>query len=214
MKNILISGATGAIGSTLARQLDRENHRLILLDRDHFALETLAQQLKNPATLLPLDMWAAPYDHYYALGQEVRDNFGHLDGLIHCAGHCGYLHPLQNTTAEQWLRALQINLTAPFWLTQNLVPALQPVRGRVIFTEHRDLRAQQRNYWHGFGVAQSGLATMIDEWQAEEQALNIVVRRVSPPWLDNDFSRHIYPGGQPQWQPVDSVIPLYMEALL
>lgn len=210
---IFLSGATGSIGRTLARHLDGRGYRLVLSDRDSYELQRLAAELQKEAVLAPLDLWAAGYDQYYALGAEIRASLGSLAALIHCAGHCGNLHPLQHTPPEQWLRALQVNLTAPFWLTQNLVPALQAEGGRVIFTEHRQLREPQSYYWHGFGVSQTALATLIDEWEAEAAALNIRVRRVSPPWLDNNFSRAIFPAGKTEWAPVDSVIPLYEEAL-
>ena len=58
----------------------------------------------------------------------VGSEFGKLDGLVHAAALLGDRIPLEQYDVPTWCRVLHVNLTAPFILTQVLLPSLRQVR--------------------------------------------------------------------------------------
>ena len=50
---------------------------------------------------------------------QVRERFGRVDVLVNNAG-VSLLTPAEYTTAEQWRRVLEVNLTGPFLLSKAL----------------------------------------------------------------------------------------------
>ena len=74
---------------------------------------------------------AADYDR---LAETIGAEFGKLDGLVHAAALLGDRTPLEQYDVPTWCRVLHVNLTAPFILTQVLLPNLRKSRdASVIF---------------------------------------------------------------------------------
>jgi 3-oxoacyl-[acyl-carrier protein] reductase len=109
--NIVITGATGAVGQALARMLDtRENH-LVLIARDAQALENLSASLKNANTRYALDLLDAAAAE--AAMQQAKESLGQLDGLAHCVGST-LLKALHQTSAAEWREQMDINCGSAF----------------------------------------------------------------------------------------------------
>lgn len=210
---ILVTGACGGIGRALCEHLDSEGHDLLLLDIDPLALENLDAALRGDHTLIPFNLWSAGADDYSRLAQLIDEDHGHLDALIHCAASCGNLRPMVQIEPENWLKALQTNVTAPLWLTQALLLLLRRGQGRIIFTRFPD-HTRQSAYWHGFGVSQAALDALICALYDERGGYpEIGIATVSPPWVDTRLSRTIFPDGQPDWRYPEDIAPLYTQAL-
>jgi 3-oxoacyl-[acyl-carrier protein] reductase len=109
--NIVITGATGAVGRALARALDRQENHLVLVARDAVALENLSGSLKNANTLFVLDLLDAAAVET-AL-QQAKETVGQLDGLAHCVGST-LLKSLHQTSAAEWHEQMDINFGSAF----------------------------------------------------------------------------------------------------
>ncbi|MDO4435674.1 MAG: SDR family NAD(P)-dependent oxidoreductase [Cardiobacteriaceae bacterium] len=216
MKKILITGACGSIGSALAKAL-APSHELLLLDLDPLALNRLDDELRasgNEPTLLPFDLWRMNYDRYQKLAHLIAEAHGKLDALIHCATYFTNLTPMEQVSPEVWLQSLQVNLTAVQWLNQSLLPLLQQSqRGQILITTHPKLYHEQSAYFHGFGVSQSALKTLIQEWQAVEGSTRVRVHDIALDWLDTPLSRNVFPAAKALWQRPEQIVHHYLEAL-
>ncbi|MCB1811427.1 MAG: SDR family NAD(P)-dependent oxidoreductase, partial [Candidatus Competibacteraceae bacterium] len=125
---ILVTGAGDGIGRSLALQCARYGATLILLGRTIRKLEQVYDEIEQnggvqPA-IYPMNLEAATPKDYFDLAQVLDKEFGRLDGLVHNAVFFQGLTPIANTTAETWFRSLQVNLNAPFLLTQALLDVL------------------------------------------------------------------------------------------
>lgn len=210
MENIrLITGACGAIGSALAHHWDKSAH-LLLLDADPLALQRLDEKLSGNHTLIPFDLWLSPPKDYQKLADMIREDYPHLDCLVHLAAYCGNLRPIFNCEAEDWLKALQVNVTAPLWLTRYLLPLLlQSAAPKLAFTVFNTLQ-DQAHYWHGFGVAQAALERLIRDIAEENKPYpNLAICRIDPDWVESSLSRNIFPDGRPHWRYPEDVMPLF-----
>ncbi|MEH6592825.1 MAG: SDR family oxidoreductase [Halioglobus sp.] len=125
-KTVLLTGATGGIGSAFARRLAAAGGRLILVSRDQAKLEAIAEKL--------------PGDDHLIIMADVSTSAGRaaiaeacsqgVDIVINNAGvnHFGLLH-LQS---EDQVRSMfEVNTLAPILLIQSLIPLLVR-RGSVI----------------------------------------------------------------------------------
>lgn len=121
---VLVTGAAGAIGSALARALQRSEPRASLLLTDVAPLEALAAELDGEVVVADL---ASP-----AGVEELVDQVGAVDVLVNCAGVEG----VGSLASEEWAsvsRLLQIDLLAPIRLMHAFAPGMVARgRGRIV----------------------------------------------------------------------------------
>jgi len=168
---ILISGAAGGIGSAVARHCAAAGAELILLDKALKKLEALSDELNRdglqPPIIHAMNLEGVGPADYLELATAIDQQFGRLDGLVHCAAMLGELSPLSQYDPELWARTLHVNLNAPFLLNQVCLPLLErSADGRIIHTEDRSGR-QGLAYWGAFGVSHAGLQIMMQTLAAE-----------------------------------------------
>lgn len=122
MKRYLITGASRGIGRAIAEKVAGPGDCLLLHGRDREALagtSQLVEAKKARAISLCYDLRdpAAIHKMVEEVGTEP------LDGLINNAG-IALVKPLEAITLEEWQATLAVNVTAPFLLTQELLPIM------------------------------------------------------------------------------------------
>jgi 3-hydroxybutyrate dehydrogenase len=134
-KVALVTGSTGGIGREIARALASEGYKLIVHGIDG---PDIGEQICK-------DMLAAGADDVAYLGWDLllegsaRDliakaveQFGIVDVLINNAG-IQYVAPISDLPDDKWKQILELNLSAPFFLTKNVLPIMrQSGWGRII----------------------------------------------------------------------------------
>lgn len=131
-KTFLLTGATGGIGSEIARLLVSRGARLILVGRS-------AEQLKRIAADLQLEKhqgFTLQADITTHLGREVIRTAlialpQSLDGLINCAG-TNLFGLLADSDPESIARVINTNVTATILLTRLVLPFLNKAQGRIL----------------------------------------------------------------------------------
>jgi NAD(P)-dependent dehydrogenase (short-subunit alcohol dehydrogenase family) len=126
---ILITGAGSGLGKALAMESARAGASVILSGRNPSKLERVYDEIESmggprPA-LAPLDLASGTAVDYDNLAAAIGSEFGKLDGLVHAAGLLGDRTPLEQYDVPTWCKVLHVNLTAPFILTQVLLPVLR-----------------------------------------------------------------------------------------
>jgi len=166
---VLITGAHGGLGQAAALALARVGARLVLLGRKVPKLNRVCDAITaegGQALLYPLDLEGATPDDFAELASRIGDECGHLDGLLHCAAHLRSLTPLELTDPGEFARAVHVNLTARWWLTQGCLPLLRRTPdAAVVFA--LDTAAASSAYWGGYGLAQAALSALVPMLQAE-----------------------------------------------
>ena len=80
---------------------------------------------------LPLAVDLAQEEHIRTVPDEVVNKFDRLDILVNCAAFVGtsilsgWITPFEEQSADTWKQALDVDLTAPFILTQACTPLLK-----------------------------------------------------------------------------------------
>lgn len=180
MGTAFITGAGVRIGSAVARALGRAGYDLALhAHRSMAPLESLAAELRalgREVTLYSGDL--SDPNAVDALGARIRQAHPALDVVVHNAGLYERVD-FAAVSREQYRRMLGVNLDAPFFLTQALLPSLRAGRDPVVvhLTDIGGERAVS-HYAH-YSVSKAGLV-MLTRALAVELAPHVRVNAISP----------------------------------
>jgi NAD(P)-dependent dehydrogenase (short-subunit alcohol dehydrogenase family) len=167
---ILIVGAAGGLGSAAAVACAQVGATVVLLGRKVAPLNRVYDAIKAVGTeplLYPLDLEGASPDDYQDLVQRIQADLGRLDGVLHCAAEFKGLTPLLHTDPADFARAIHVDLTARWWLTQACLPLLaKSDAGVVVFTLDDPARSAGA-FWGGYGLVQQAQAGLVRMLQAE-----------------------------------------------
>lgn len=167
---ILIAGAAGGLGSAAAVACAQAGAIVVLLGRKVAPLNRVYDAVKAIGTeplLYPLDLEGASPDDYQDMVQRIEAELGRLDGVLHCAAEFKGLTPLLHTDPGDFARAIHVDLTARWWLTQACLPLLaKSDAGVVVFTIDEPARSAGA-FWGGYGLTQQAQANLVATLQAE-----------------------------------------------
>ncbi|MEO6226957.1 MAG: SDR family NAD(P)-dependent oxidoreductase [Thermomonas sp.] len=167
---ILVAGAAGGLGSAAAVACAQAGATVVLLGRKVAPLNRVYDAVKAVGIeplLYPLDLEGAAPDDYQEMVQRIEADLGRLDGVLHCAAEFKGLTPLLHTDPADFARALHVDLTARWWLTQASLPLLaKSDAGVVVFTLDDPSRSAGA-FWGGYGLAQQAQAGLVTMLQAE-----------------------------------------------
>ena len=167
---MLVVGAAGGLGAAASVACAAAGATVVLLGRKPAPLNRVYDAAKavgpEPA-LYPLDLEGASPDDFDELAQRLETEFGRLDGVLHCAAEFKGLTPLQHTDPADFARAIHVDLTARWWLTQACLPLLsRSDAGAVVFAIDDPVRSAAA-FWGGYGLAQPAQAALVPMLQAE-----------------------------------------------
>jgi NAD(P)-dependent dehydrogenase (short-subunit alcohol dehydrogenase family) len=203
---ILITGAGSGLGKALAVESARAGAGVILSGRNLPKLERVYDEIlalgcPQPAIAM-LDLAAATAVDYDNLAKTIGDEFGKLDGLVHAAGILGDRTPLEQYDVPTWCKVLHVNLTAPFILTQVLLPNLRKSADASIIFVSSGVVKNPRPFWGAYAVAKSGLESVRSMLSQElDGEPNIRVNSVNPGRMRTAMRAAAYPAEDPNTVP-------------
>lgn len=198
-KIILITGASDGIGKAVSLDCAKRGATVILLGKTIHKLEQVYDEIvkaggPEPA-IYPIDLAGASADDYADLHDNIEKEFGRLDALFNNAGWLGASTPMEMFDTELWYRVMQVNLNAPFLLTKACLPLIKKSsQGAIVFTADPKTTA----YWGAYGVAKSGLETLMTILADELESQNIMVNAFDPGPVRTGFRTRAYPAENPQ----------------
>lgn len=104
-----VLGASGGIGSSLARTLKRQQARLVLAARDEERLRRVADETGGDLCLLD----ATRASEVERCAEQAIETHGRLDGIANCVGSV-LIKPAHLTSDDDWSMTLQLNLGSAF----------------------------------------------------------------------------------------------------
>jgi NAD(P)-dependent dehydrogenase (short-subunit alcohol dehydrogenase family) len=120
----LVTGASSGIGRTLANAFADAGAKVVLVARNEAALRDACADIEARAgSARPIACDLALRDAIGPCAQSAAAVFGAPDIVVNCAG-VNIRKPMLEITEDDWDRTMRLNLEAPFFLAQRLVPAM------------------------------------------------------------------------------------------
>ncbi|CDH45803.1 MAG: YciK family oxidoreductase [Candidatus Competibacteraceae bacterium] len=216
---ILITGIGEGIGRAAARRLAGYGATVILLGRTIRKLEQVYDDIEQAGgpkpAIYPMNLEGATPKDYADLARVLDTEFGRLDGVLHNAALFAGLTPIANYDIELWYRILQVNLNAPFLLTQAVLELLsRSSDASVVFTTDQ-VGEEGRAYWGAYAVAKGGAQTLMKLLASElETNTNIRVNSIDPGQVRSELTLRAYPGRDPaEWADPEDIMATYLYLL-
>ena len=196
-KVILVTGANRGFGLAITMSLSKAGATVIMLGRDlgslEYAYDAVVDAGYNEPILYPLDLEGATPENYQELQDSILDKFEKLDGLIHNAAILGAQMPIEQYDIKLWYSTLQINLSAPFMLTQFLIPLLLKSEDARILFLSSSVGREAKAYWGAYSVSKFGIEGFAKTLSEELEKTNISVNTINPGKLRTEMRRTAYP---------------------
>lgn len=202
-KIVLITGGNKGLGKEIGRQLGLLGYTVILTARDKQAGATTVAELVSlgcDAHTVQLDVTNP--DDIDKCVNYLKTTFGKLDVLVNNAG-IALEWDGKPTNADKVLRTLEVNLIAPFAITDALVPLLAHSEDGRVINQSSALGSigTAENAWNdvsmfmtvGYSTSKAGL-NMLTQIQSKTLAnKGIVVAAAHPGWVKTDLGTQAAP---------------------
>lgn len=123
-KTALVTGGTRGIGMMIARGLLQAGARVVVSSRKADACEQAVEVLSEFGDVRAVAADISRQEECKRLAADVLSQNDTLDILVNNAG-ATWGEPLETFPAAAWDRVLDLNVKSPFWMVQELLPALR-----------------------------------------------------------------------------------------
>jgi NAD(P)-dependent dehydrogenase (short-subunit alcohol dehydrogenase family) len=210
-RTILVTGASGGLGRALSMDCARAGASVVLAGRNGAKLDRLYDEIialgaPQPA-IVQLDLASAGAQDYDRLSATIDREFGKLDGLVHAAALLGERTPLEQYDVPTWCRVLHVNLTAPFILTQVLLPNLRKSPDASVIFVSSSVARKPRAYWGAYAVSKAALEALREIlFQELEGKDTIRLNSVNPGRMRTAMRAAAYPAEDPNSLPAPGAL--------
>lgn len=182
---VLITGSTSGIGLAIAHCFGRAGHHVMLhgLVSKENATALLAEFSDYPGNVGFSSADISSEAGCAQLVSETREAIGNPSVLINNAG-IQFTAPAHEFPAEQWQQILAINLSAGFFLSRDLLPAMHAANwGRIInIASVHGLVASEHKA--AYCAAKHGLVGLTKVLALENADCNITANAICPGWVE------------------------------
>ncbi len=192
MKTIIITGASGDIGSATSLRLAGKGFNLALIG--HKNTEALEKTAEEASAL-------GVYCRTYAgdLGKEafvkevferIVDDFHRIDGLVHVAGH-SVTGLLSDLTIEEWNNLVSANLTSAILCIKHVVPAMLTTHSGRILLISSIWGTRGASFEAAYSATKGGLDSLTKAMAKELAPSGIAVNALAPGMVDTKMNAHL-----------------------
>lgn len=177
-KVFIVTGGATLIGAGVVQVLRQYGARVAVFDIDKAGGAAAVGQDEQVARFWHVDI--TDNDAITAATAEVSQHFGRIDGLVNLA--CSYLDEGMNSSREDWLTALNINVVSSVEMSKIVRPYLQAQQGGAIvnFTSISSSIAQTGRWL--YPVSKAAILQLTRSLAMDFAADHIRVNSVSPGW--------------------------------
>ncbi|KIC20379.1 SDR family NAD(P)-dependent oxidoreductase [Leisingera sp. ANG-Vp] len=188
-KTACVTGASSGLGRRAAVALAAAGANVVAVARRAGALKSLCAEIGPAAAHVAADV--ADRGRLNALRDAVTAPFGAPEILVHAAG-VNTRQAADDVTIAEWDQTLALNLSAPFFLSQALVPAMKDRGwGRIVnFASLQTTRAFPGGIAYGASKAGIGQLTraMAEAWSPH----GITANAIGPGFFPTELTQAVF----------------------
>lgn len=201
-KIIVVTGAGSGIGRTAALHFAQLGATVVLLGRTIAKLESIydeivAANLPQPA-IYPINFEGAVEKDYIDMCNKLDEAFGVIDGILFNAAVLGERTPLENYSADVWLKVFQVNVHAPFLMCKTLLPLLRKATHASVLFTGSSVGYHGRAYWGAYAASKAAAENLMQTLADEEDGTSSVrVNSINPGATRTAMRAEAYPAENP-----------------
>lgn len=184
-KNVLICGATGAIGYHAAKLLKQSGANLFLSGRNENKLNEIASELgisEDQIFAISLENES----EVQSMASQIHNKINAIDILINAAG-VGIIKPIENLSSTDFLTSLNANLIGPFNLLKSFLPAMKEIKKGLIINIPGVLGKTPMAGAAAYSASKYGLNGMLKSVREELKRTDIRITNVFFGGIDSGF---------------------------
>ena len=176
-KTAAVTGASGAIGSAIARALNEVGAHVVAID----IAEPVSPKADARVTSLRLDLSDA--GAIAAASSELIETFGSVDILVNNAGVLSN-NKIHDTSLEEWRRVSGINFEAAFLLIRAFLPGMRARKwGRIINMSSYAAKCGGLTAGTAYSVSKSALIGLTFATARETARDGITANAIAPAYV-------------------------------
>lgn len=184
-----VTGASSGLGRRAAVVLAAAGAHVVGVARRAEALDSLTHEIGAHAAAVVADV--ADRDAIPELAKAISAPFGSPDILIHAAG-INTRQTADDVTPEGWDQTLALNISAPFFLSQALVPAMKAKGwGRIVnFASLQTMRAFPGGI--AYGTTKAGIAQLTRAMAEAWSSHGITANAIGPGFFPTELTNAVF----------------------
>lgn len=188
-KHILVTGASGGLGSAIVRDLAGRGAQMVVTSRSIKALNELISTLPDESKVIPITADLSQPGEAETLAQNALSALGNIDVLFNNAG-VGYFSLMEEATEENIRHLFELNTFSPLFLIKALLPRMKSGRGgRVINIVSAAGRVPIPTVGV-YGGSKSALAVMTNTMRLELEPAGIDIINIYPGTVATSFEEN------------------------
>lgn len=179
-KSVLVTGASGGIGSAIARKLHAAGAKVALSGTRQEPLERLAEELGERAYILPCNL--SDMAAVEVLPKQAIETLGSLDILVNNAGITRD-NLFMRMSDEEWQSVIDVNLTATMKLCKGALRGMMKSRWGRIINISSIVGATGNPGQGNYAASKAGMVGMSKSLAYEVASRGITVNVVAPGFI-------------------------------
>ncbi|MEO8621202.1 MAG: 3-oxoacyl-ACP reductase family protein [bacterium] len=182
----IVTGASRGLGRAAAQRLYERGASVAVNVRDWPRAQDIVDSLGERAFAVPGDI--AAHGMPNEIVQQTLERFGRVDILVNNAALARSTR-FADLSADEWREALEVNLTAPFLLTQAVLPAMKAQQyGRIINISSSAGRMVSTLGGAHYTASKAGLLGLTRAAAKELGKFGITVNAICPGMIDTELT--------------------------
>jgi 3-oxoacyl-[acyl-carrier protein] reductase len=203
-KIAVVNGGAGGIGRAVVARLARAGFFPVILDVNENAGRAAVDALGGAAEFLRLELTdKAAVTEAFA---TVRARHKNIDLLVNLAGGTLHAHPIQEFPLAEWLRVVDVNLTAAFFCCQAALPAMKRRRRGVVVNTASNFAVTGSATRTAYAATKSAVIAFTKSLALEAAPFGVRVHAVAPGLTATERVRKIY--SAESWATQGAAIPM------
>lgn len=190
-KVAVVTGGARGIGRAICLALARQGADIVIADIDLPTAEATAKEVEALGRrALPLQVDVSSHASVRGMVAATLARFGHLDILVNNAAICP-LTPFEEISDEQWARTLAVDLSGPFYCSQEAVKVMKKQGwGRIIAISSVAGKMGSLRSGADYAAAKGGLIALTLCLARRYATSGITANVVAPGTIETDLNRN------------------------